>query len=153
MRASGMATSELSIQIYATSDVLEALEDAWPALAHALESQLVRRPEAGLLHPNERAAVSRHQRPGHDGDEAAGRFRAVSPAVAEQMRRIDGQHLAIGNAGPAGQGSSAEGEAMADLGNEIVLQEPFGDQVALGQCPPHLFGWMVHLPLEAEADR
>ena len=70
------------------------------------------------------------------------------PGVGQGLVRLDRQHLAIDPA-PIG----AEAETVIHGGLEIVLHQPFRDQMRLGERAPDFFRRKRHLPLDDDGAR
>ena len=83
----------------------------------------------------------RREREGHDALEAQG-----APGVGQRLVRLDGEHLAIDDAVPVG--GSAQTESVADDRREVVLHQPFRDQMRLRERAPDLFRRIRHLAFD-----
>src|SRR5437879_566443 len=130
-------------------DPLEAGHHPLPAVARALEEGFVLWPEAGLFHPHLRSALRRREGPGDDAlDAVSGLLARRVPAVDQARRRLDLEDLAVGHAVPAALGRRAKVEPVANNRLEIVLNQPFADQLGLGQGAPDLLRRMGHEPLD-----
>ncbi|MNL44954.1 hypothetical protein D3C87_1675660 [compost metagenome] len=92
-----------------------------------------------------RPRLRRSEREGHDALEGVSRIlmREI-PCVGERPVRLEREHLAIQHAAPV----AAKIEAMSHDGHEVVLHEPFGDEVGLRQRAPDLLRRMRHFPLD-----
>src|SRR5262249_22927243 len=74
---------------------------------------------------------------------------------AEALERIEFEHLAMDDAVEilVGHRGSAEGEAMPDLGDEVVLHQPTADEFGLGQDAPYLLRRMVKVVVDEDRPR
>ncbi|GGA59221.1 hypothetical protein GCM10011499_31670 [Pelagibacterium lentulum] len=66
------------------------------------------------------------------------------PCVSQTGGRFDFQNLAIEHATPV----TGKLEPVAYIGTEIILHQPFSDQVWLGQSPSQLFWRMREFTLD-----
>src|SRR3954447_17716936 len=92
-------------------DLFQAREKLLPAEPGTMESLFLIRPEARLLHPQQRPRARRSQSPGDDTIETHCR-----PGVGECLAILDRQDLAIDGA-PVG----AKAETVVDSGLEVAL--------------------------------
>src|SRR5690606_4618213 len=93
-----------------------------------------------------RAAAVRRQGKGHDAFERIGRIVIGEvPRIGEALMWLDGKHLAVENAAPF----ALELEFVTELGREIIVHQPFADEMRLGQRPPYLFRRMGKLALDS----
>src|SRR3954449_1910043 len=99
----------------------------------AAKSLLLRWAEARLLDAQMRACAGRGQCEGHDALEIERRvvMREI-PGVGERLLRLDGEDLAVQHAAPL----AAKVEAVAHVRLEVVLHQPFLDQMWLRQRAP-----------------
>src|SRR3954449_9297631 len=99
----------------------------------AAKSLLLRRAEARLLDTQMRACARRRQREGHDALEIErGVVMREIPGVGEPLLRLDGEDFAVQHAAPF----AAQVEAVAHGRLEVVLYQPFLDQMRLRQRAP-----------------
>src|SRR6478735_10783172 len=108
-------------------------EKLLPAGMRAAKGLLLRRAEARLLDTQMSACARRRQREGHDALEIERRvvMREI-PGVGERLLRLDGEDLAVQHAAPL----AAKVEAVAHGRLEVVLHQPFLDQMRLRQRAP-----------------
>src|SRR6266702_3312097 len=113
--------------------LVQLCEKLLPAGMRAAIGLLLAGPEARLLDAQMRACVRRRQREGHHALEVVGRIlmREI-PGVGERSLRLDGEDLAVQHAAPF----AAKIEAVTDDGLEVVLHQPFLDQMRLRQRAP-----------------
>src|SRR5258708_800782 len=88
--------------------------------------------EASVLHAQHRAAFCWRERERDDGPRPVLRFLARgAPAIRQPLVRLDHENLAIGDAVPVRIGLRAEVELVADNRLEVVLHQPFGEELRL----------------------
>src|SRR5579862_3241625 len=102
-----------------------------------------------MLHAQVGAVRDRRERPQHDALHVVGRIvvRKV-PGVGEFAVRLDGDDLAVQRAPVL-----AQVEVMADLGLEVVLHEPFLDELWLGERSPDLLGRKRYVAFDDDGKR
>src|SRR4051794_27369919 len=112
---------------------VELVEELLPSGMRAAIGLLLGGTEARLLDAQMGARAFRRQCEGHHALQVERRvlMRKI-PGVGEAALRLDGEHLAVQDAAPF----AAKIEAMADDGLEVVLHQPFLDQMRLRQRAP-----------------
>src|SRR5215469_13095427 len=118
--------------------LLQFAEEVLPAIFCALVILLLIRPEAGLLHAQQRARALGRQRQRNDALDREIGFAGI-PSVRQRFVRLDHQDLTVDDAVPTGLGRRSKAETMAYGGLEVVLHQPLLDQVRLGERAPDLF--------------
>ncbi|MCY1247929.1 hypothetical protein D9M72_613050 [compost metagenome] len=96
-----------------------------------------------MFHAQMGAGPRRGERPGDDALQVLG-----VPGVGQRPVGLHRLHLTVDRA-PIG----CEIEAVPLVRAEIVLHQPFLDQVRLGQRPPDLFRRIGHFPFDDDVER
>src|SRR5579883_604715 len=129
-------------------DLLQSFKHPLPPCTGAPIGLPLVAPEARLLHAQVRARAGRSERPGDDPVYIEGR-----PRVGQRLVRLDDQNLTIDHEVEVGSRRSLKIEAVTDNRLEIVLHEPFLDQMRLCKRTPDLFRRMRELTLDNNGAR
>src|SRR5262245_16453393 len=129
--------------IYPRQDLLQVCKELLPPVLGALVGLLLIRPEARLLHAQVGPRGRGGESPSDDTLETIGR-----PRVRQRFVGLDCQDLTVDSA-PV----RAKIETVVHDRLEVVLHEPFFDQVRLCECTPDLLRRKRYLPFDNDGQR
>src|SRR5215218_5958969 len=140
------ATRRISVR--SRHELFQLREELLPSGVGAAKGLLLIRPEARLLHAQQRPRARWRERKGHHALQIEGGIRVLEiPGVGQRLVRLDGEHLAIQHAAPF----AAKIEMVTHDRLEVVLHQPFLHQVGLRERAPELFRRMRHLAFEDDS--
>src|SRR6195256_1834654 len=139
----GMRRSRRKISLYPRQDLLQRRKELLPPALGALVGLLLIRPEAPLLHAQVGPRARRGESPSDDTLETIGR-----PRIRQRFVRLDCLDLTVDSAPVC-----AKIETVAHDRLEVVLHEPFLDQVWLRERAPDLFRRKRYLPFDNDGER
>src|ERR1700681_1914082 len=129
--------------VYPRQDLLQGRKEPLPPALGALVGLLLIRPEARLLHAQAGPRARRGERPSDDTLEAIAR-----PRVGQSLVRLHCHHLTVD-----GAPIRAKIETVVHDRLEVVLHEPFLDQVWLRERAPDLFRRIRYLAFDDDGAR
>src|ERR1700674_3642985 len=129
--------------VYPRQDLLQVCKELLPPALGALVVLRLIRPEARLLHAQVGPRARRGESPSDDTLETIG-----TPRVRQRFVRLDCQDLTVDNAPVC-----AKIETVAHDRLEVVLHEPFLDQVWLRERAPDLFRRIRYLTFDNDRAR
>src|SRR3954470_4055801 len=133
------------ISVRPRQNLLQLPEELLPSDLGAAKSLLLIRPEARLLHAQQRSRARWRERKRHHALQIEGRIRVLEiPSVGQLLVRLDGEYLAVQHATPV----SAKIEMVTHDWLEVVLHQPFLHQMRLRERAPELFRRMRHLAFD-----
>src|SRR3954470_2085557 len=134
LKTSRSPTRQISVR--PGQNLLQLPEELLPSDLGAAKSLLLIRPEARLLHAQQRSVTRWRERKGHHALQIEGRIRVLEiPGVGQLLVRLDGEHFAIQHAAPV----AAKIETVAHGWLEVVLHQPFLHQMWLRERAPEFF--------------